>query len=267
MKNPPHTQVSEHEPVMHRLLTPTVRLFSAAIILVMGFGIASVFWKIPTNAEANHALFHGDMIDENIMATPLPCESLALLSHHERMQIELPTLDIAPAVGDGRDKIAQLYEPPAALIARVSEPHVSEPHVSEPHVSEPEGMVFPVAVEPMLLDDLLPSQPMRHIVERPIMLELVDRDFPSKPESVCTTERSDILLTTFHFAENSRASLSDSTELTLPSDPFSAAMPSATVPSAAVPSMASPSATVPPMPTLQPLVPIEFGNLAPLLPL
>ena len=242
MKNPPHTHVSEHEPVMHRLLTPTVRFVSAMVILVMGFGIASVFWKIPTNAETHHALFHGDMIDENIMATPLPCESLALLSHHERMQIELPTLDIAPVVGDGRDKIAQLYEPPAALIARIS---------------EPEEMVFPVMVEPVPLEELLPSQPMRHVVEKPIMLELVDRDFPSKPESVCTTERSDILLTTFHFAENSRASLGGSPELTLPSDPFSAAVPSVTVPSAALP----------PMPTLQPLVPIEFGNLAPLLPL
>ena len=247
MNNPPHAHVSEHEPAMHRLLTPTVRFFSAMVILVMGFGIASVFWKIPTNTETHHALFHGDMVDENIMATPLPCESLALLPHHERMQIELPTLDIAPVVGDGRDKIAQLYEPPAALIARIS----------EPRVSEPEETFFPVTAEPVSLEELLPSQPMRHIVEKPIMVELVDRDFPSKPESVCTTERSDILLTTFHFAENSRASVGDSTELALPSDPFSATLPSVVVPSAAFP----------PMPTLQPLVPIEFGNLAPLLPL
>ena len=239
MKSPP-MRIPEQEAVEHRLITPAVRVFSAGIILIMGLGIASIFWKMPSGDGTRHALFHGDVICDILTTTPLPCESLALLAPEERALIDLPVLDIAPMTGGGADKIAQMYEPPAVLIIHTpEEAKTTSPVMSE--VAENEEPVTPQRFTPM-----------RQVAEKPISLEPGDRDFQPKPTSVCITEKSDELNIKFQFAENSRASVDDSAEPELPSDPFS---------TASVPIV---SASVP---TLQPLTPIHFGNLSPLQPL
>ena len=236
---PPHISphVSEHEAVMHRFITPTARVASAAVILVMGLGIASIFWKMPSGNGTHHALFAEGMVDQNLAATPLPCESLALLSHEERTQISLPTLDIGPVAGVPTGMVVQIYEPPLALLAL--------------HTPEPESVITPVSLEAVSVSQQR-FEPMRHVVEKPILVEPACRDFPSKPTSVSTVETSDELLTLFQFAENSLATVDESAEPEPPSNPF--------------PVASAESVTVA-MPTLQPLTPIQFGNLAPLTPL
>ena len=218
---------------MHRIITPTARIFSAVVILIMGLGIASVFWKMP-NGESHHALFHGDIIDRELITTPLPSGEIALLSLEERALMELPMLDFVPVVGGGAEKYAQIYEPPDFFSPEREETIISQVVAIFPAVVETVREERPVL--PLIFE------PMRQIVEKPIFLETVDKDFQSKPASVSTAEKSDEFLTRFHFAENSLASFGDSVESELPSDPF-------------------------PMPALQPLTPIHFGNLSPLLPL
>jgi len=232
----PHVQVSEQEAVAHRLITPAVRIFSASVILIMGLGIASIFWKMPNGGEIYHALFHEDVLDENLVATPLPCESLALLSPEKRALIDLPAFEIAPLTGGGTDKIAQRYEPPT--VSTIHSPDQEE--TISPVIS-------PVAAETVEEEEPVTPQkftPMRQVAENPISLEPGDRDFQPKPTSVCTTEKSDELSMRFQFAENLRTTVDDSTEPELPSDPF--------------PNESAPTASVP-MSTLQPLTPIHFA--------
>ena len=225
MTSPPH-RVSERVTTIHHLITPTARILAAAVILVTGMGISAVFWKMPKSAE-HHALCHD--IDKNLAAAPLPSELTALLAPGE--QITLPAFDIAPVIDSGESKYAQAYPMPAVLAALDAEQGKLDVLSKEDETMIP---VTPKKIEPM----------RRIVVEKPIIVESVNREFPSKPESVNTTDKSDELLSMFHYAENSRTDVDHSAE---PADPFPEA-----------------ASTVP---VLRPLQSVQFSGLIPLTPL
>ena len=220
----PHC-VPECGTAMHRLVTPTARIFAAAVILITGMGISAVFWKMPGYSES-HALCHDGVVDENLITVPLPSESIARLSPDDR--ITLPALDIVPATDSGADKYTQVYPVPASLAALDAEQRQED---------EPTMPVTPQKFEPL----------RRVVVEKPIFVESINRDFQPQPISVSTVEKSEELHSKFHFAENIRADLEDSA---VPTDPFAGQMAASTIP------------------TLQPLQSIRFNNgLSPLVPL
>jgi len=218
---------------MHRLITPSVQIFVAAIILFTGAGVSAVFWKMPTGAKF-YELCHAEVVDKDLAAVPLPSESIASISSEEMKQMSLPTFDITPVVDSGAEKYAQIYEAPASLVA----------------LNVEQGKIAPVVAEESTPAPVSPQrfEPMRQIVEdKPITAEPVNKEFLSKPTSVSATEKSDELLPIFHFAENSKADVNDSVKSEQPADPF--------------PVMTAPT------PALQPLQPLQFENLSPLLPL
>jgi len=208
---------------MHRLITPTARVLMATVILFTGAGVSAVFWKMPTSA-GTYELYRADIADKNLAAVPLPSESVAAISSEEMGQIVLPAF--APVVDTGMEKYAQIYEAPASLAAF----HTEQPaHIP---ASSPVTRKF---------------EPMRQIIEeKSISIEPVNRDFPAKPVSIDTTEKSDELRQRFQFAENSKAELEHSMS-EQPADPF--------------------AKTAPPTSSLQPLQPLQFAGLSPLLPL
>jgi hypothetical protein len=232
MTSPTATRASEHATTLHRLVTPAARIFAATVILFTGTGIAAVFWKMP-NGNGIHALYHEGIVDESLVTTPLPSESVALLSPEERGQISLPALDIAPATDSGVEKYAQIYQAPVSLAA-----FNSEHGQTDSSAKEEESAIVPVVPQTFA--------PMRQIVEeKPISVEPVNREFQPKPVSVSTVEKSDEMLSMFHFAENSR--IERSAEPESPADPFSMAAVSA--------------------PALQALKPLPLDGLSPLRPL
>ena len=223
---PPRTSV--HGASMHRLNAPTSRILMAAVILFTGAGISAVFWKMPASAES-YELCNAGVVDKTLEAVPLPSESVAAISSEEVKQMALPALEVEPVADRGVEKYAQVYEAPASLAA-----------------PRPEVAVEHTAFKPVIPQKF---EPMRQIAEeKAIAVESVNREFPSKPASVSTTEKSDELLLRFHFAENSRADF-DSAASEQPADPFP-------VMSASAPSS-----------SLQPLQPLPLEGLAPLLPL
>ncbi|MDR0327097.1 MAG: hypothetical protein LBI05_02240 [Planctomycetaceae bacterium] len=212
MTSPPVSRISKSEISTHHLVTPTARICVAAIILMTGAGISAVFWKMPSDHEM-HALCQAEMIDKNLAATPLPSESIAMLSPEERGQMVLPELNIAPATDDGSGKYANVHPPQASW------------------ETVPQNL-----------------EPMRPIVEeKPFDVEPVSRDFQTSPAPVSTIEKSDEMLSKFHFAGNIRADFDEQTEPESPADPF---------PGTAIFTS-----------TLQQLQPIELSSLTPLLPL
>jgi len=218
---------------MHRLVTPTARIFAAIVIMITGTGVSAVFWKMPCNGEF-HALYHEGVVDKNLPDVPLPSEAIAAISLDEMQRMELPILEYAPVADDGVGKYAQVYAPPASL-AMLNAEREKIPLLTEEE--EPFKPIIPQKFEPM-----------RQIVdEQPVSVESVSRDFPPKPMGISTAERSDEMITLFHFAENSRANFESETEPVQPMDPFPIAATSA--------------------PALQPLKPLLFENLSPLLPL
>ena len=247
MTSPLPPGVSEHEMAMHRLITPTARILSAAVILITGMGISAIFWKMP-NGNAHYALYHDGIIDSGLMVTPLPSESIALLSLEERKQVMLPELEVSPVADGGIGKYTQVYEPPASVAVLDS-----ESRKIDSVVVEVEPVFAPVVPQKF--------EPMRPVIEeKPIAVESVSLEFQPKPTSVSTVEKSDELLSMFLFAENSRVDFdrlaesdsaeSDSAE---PIDPFSGAD--------------SFSRAVVSASELQPLKPIQLERLSPLLPL
>jgi len=234
---PPPLCVSEHEAAMHRLVSPTARIFSAAVILITGMGISAIFWKMP-QGNGSHALYYEGMIDQGLAATPLPSESFATLPPEVRGQMTLPELDFTPMAAEGIPKYTQVYTPPVSLAARNSDfPRVDTVSADENPVLVP---IVPQRFEPM-----------RQIMdEKPITVEPVDREFQSKPSSVSTVEKSDEMLSMFHFAENRRADSDLLSETESPVDPFADAFTIAVT-----------------TPALQPLQPLQLDALSPLLPL
>jgi hypothetical protein len=202
------------------------------IIMISGTGISAVFWKMP-NAHEMHALYHVEMIDKDLAATPLPSESMAMLTPEERGEMVIPALDITPAMDGGSGKYTQAYPLPASLAAR-----------NFPHSQDNEEEAVFIQVTPQTLE------PMRPILEeKPVAIEPVTRVFQPKPTSVSTTERSDEMLSMFHFAGNSRADFEERTEPESPANPFP-------VPESSIST-----------PALEPLKPIELSGLSPLVPL
>jgi len=221
---------------VQHLITPTARVFAATVILITGAGIATVFWKMPTGNEI-HDLYTADIVDKTLAATPLPSDSVALVAPGE---ISLPTLDIVPALGGGVEKYTQVYPAPVALAALNTEQEKKK--ADSPVIEENEREHVPVPVAPQEF------KPMRPIVEeKPVAVESVNLEFQPKPTSVSTIEKSDEMLSLFHFARNSMAEADRSAEPAPPADPF---------PVAAV--------SVPP---LQPLQPLAQNSLSPLRPL
>ena len=229
----PPPRASDHEAAMRRLITPTAQIVAAAVILVTGLGIASIFWKMP-NSNSTHALYNKDIIDPELATTALPSRSPALLSPEELAEIALPMLDIVPAAAQHTQQYTQLYPAPASLAGQV--PEAADPF---PPVME-QG-------EPMVPQKF---EPMRQVTEeKAISIEPVNKDFQPKPASVGTAEKSDEMLATFLFAGNSRidVDIDTSIEPAPPMDPF--------------PIVSAPT------PALQPLRPLQFGNLSHLQPL
>ena len=198
MKSSISPSTPEHRTGTHRLLSPTTRIFTAAVILFTGAGVSAVFWKMPTSAD-RYELCHADNVDKNLVSVPLPNQSTAALTTDEMNQMVLPTFDMAPITDGGEAKYAQVYEAPASLVSLNTKTKVEEPAWT----ATPQKF-----------------EPMRQIVEeRPISIEPINRDFLSKPVSVNTTEKSDELLQRFHFVENSRAEL-ERLASGQPADPF-----------------------------------------------
>jgi hypothetical protein len=214
---------------MHRLVAPSVRLFAATVILITGAGLSAVFLKMPNGAEC-HALYHEGIVNQDLAAVPLPSDSVAVISHDEMLQMDLPMLDSAPVADSGAPRYAQVYEAPPSLVAYHSE----------------RNSTVSLIEEESAMPDVLPTfEPVRKIVvEKPIIIEPVNKDFQPKPASVSTTEKSDELLMMFHFVENSREDFGYPAESVQPADPFPIAVTS----------------------TLRPLIPLN-ENLSPLLPL
>jgi len=231
MTSPASLCVPECGTTVQHLVMPTARIFAAAVILITGAGIAAVFWKMPTGNEM-HDLYQAEIVDKALAKTPLPSESVALFSPGE---ITLPTLDVAPALDGSAEKYTQVYSAPVSLAAFNTE----QEKTASPVVEE-EPAVMPVVPQKF--------EPMRQVVEKkPISIESVNREFQPKPTSVSTLEKSDEMLSLFHFVGNSRADVDHSAEPAQPADPF---------PVAAVPT-----------PPLQPLKPLSRDGLSPLLPL
>lgn len=232
MTSPPQ-KASEHGSTVHRLITPTIQILVAAVILFTGAGVSAVFWKMPTSAK-QHELYRSEIADPNLTAVPLPNEAVASISVEERSQIVLPALDVAPVADIGVEKYAQIYEAPASLVAQNPVQEKTPSEVAE------ESAVVPITPQKF--------EPVRHIVEKkPISIELVNREFPEKPTSVSTADKSDELLSMFHFAENGKSDFVDSTKSAPPADPF--------------------STMTAPVSRLQPLQPLQVESLSPLLPL
>jgi len=232
MTIPPNTP--EHGTGTHRLLTPTTRIFTAAVILFTGAGVSAVFWKMPVCAD-RYELCHADHVDKHLVSVPLPSRSVAALTTDEMDQIVLPAFDMVPITDSGEAKYAQVYEAPASLVSLNMETKVEEPAWT----ATPQKF-----------------EPMRQIVEeRPFSVEPINRDFLSKPVSVNTTEKSDELLQRFHFAENSRAEFERSVS-GQPADPFAT-------------EASKPTASLQPLQPLQlaslsPLLPLQEDELMPL---
>jgi len=240
MTSPIPPRVSERETAMNRFAGPSVRIFAATVILVTGTGVAAVFWKMPKAAES-HALYHEGVVDQELAAVPLPSATVAAISSEEMQQIDLPRLGIAPVLDEGIGRYAQVFPAPAPLAMINAEQGRS--------TQTPEEETFAPNTPQRF-------EPTRQIIEKkPISVEPVNRDFAPMPTSVSTTERSDELLTVFHFVENSRAELGNPPGQ--PTDPFSIRTPTDPFPVVA----ASPAST------LQPLQPISLDGLSPLLPL
>jgi hypothetical protein len=220
---------------MQYLVAPTTRIVAATVILITGAGIATVFWKMPTGNEV-HDLYRAEIVDRTLAATPLPSNSVALLAPGE---ITLPMLDIAPALDSRVEKYTQVYPAPVSLAALNTEQEKTT--TDSPIVEENAETLAPVPVVPQKFE------PMRHIVEKPVAIETVSREFQPKPASVSTLEKSDEMLSQLHFARNSMAEADRSSEPVPPVDPF---------PVAAVA-----------VPSLQPLQPLARNSLSPLLPL
>ena len=226
MTSPISPSVSERETAMNRLAGPSVRILAATVILATGAGIAAVFWKMPQAAEF-HALYHEGVIDQELAVVPLPSATVAAISSEEMQQINLPRLGMTPAIDDGALRYAQLFTAPAPLAAINAEQGRSAPEEETFTPSTPQRF-----------------EPIRQVIEeRPISVEPINRDFAPMPTTVSTTERSDELLTVFHFVENSRAELGNPPGQ--PADPF--------------PVAATSSASA-----LQPLQPIQLSPLLPL---
>jgi len=235
MSPPAPPRVSEREKTMHRLLQPTARIATAMVLLLVGAGVAAVFWKMPRSVET-HALYSEGIMDKDIADAPLPSASIALISPEEGAEMELPTLDMVPVPSSGAVQYGQVYPAPASLV---------------PLNAEQEKTPLPAMEEEIILTPVVPQkkfEPMRKIAEEmPISVESIDRHFLPKPVSVSTAEKMDELLAESHFAANERAVFDNATEARQPADPFPIA--------AAV------------SPGLQPLKPISSGGLSPLTPL
>ena len=233
MTSPPSLRVSEHHASTHHLVSPTARIFSATVILITGMGISAIFWKMPKGGEA-HALYHAGIIDQGLATTPLPSESIAMLSPEEREGMALPKLDYTPITDNGIEKYAQVYAPPVSLAAQNSD----FSKVETVSAKEESVLIPPIPKK---------FEPMRQIIEeKPISVEPVNREFQSKPSSVSTVEKSDEMLSKFHFAANRRADTERLSEPESPMDPFTIAVHT---------------------PALQPLQPLQLDALSPLLPL
>ena len=226
----PH-RVSEQGTTIHHLVAPAARILAAAVILITGLGISAVFWKMPGSSEF-HALCHDGVVDENLTAALLPSESNTVLAPDEH--ITLPALDgIVPVAGNGADKYTQVYPVPASLAALDAEQRIMDVASVEDEMTMP---AVPQKFEPL----------RRVVVEKPIFVESVNREFQPQPASVSTAEKSEELYSKFQFAENIRA---DSEDSAVPTDPFSVV-------------------AAPAMPALQPLQLIRLDNgLTPLIPL
>jgi len=236
MTPPPTQRVSEREALMYRLMSPTARIVSATVILITGMGLSAIFWKMPQSNE-RHALYCEGSIDQGVAATPLPSESIATLSPEVRERMTLPELDFTPIAAEGIPKYTQVYPLPVSLAARNSDSRVVTVSADEESVTVP---IVPQRFEPM-----------RQIIdEKPISIEPVNREFQLKPSSVSTVEKSDEMLSMFHFAENSRADSDLLSEQELPVDPFTDTFAIAVN-----------------APSLQPLQPLQPDALSPLLPL
>lgn len=230
MTSPIPPKSSGRETSAQRLITPAVQVVTAAIILFTGAGVAAIFWQMPTGSEY-YDLCQADVVDKDLAAVPLPHESVAVISPEAMQQIVLPTLGVAPTADSGAEKYAQAYDPPASLES------IHPIENKTPILVEEES---PVALQKF--------EPMRHIVEKkPIVLEPVDHDFLPKPESVSTAEKSDEMLSKFHFAENGKSDYDTSSVPLPPTDPFPLPQPSES--------------------PLQPLQPLSADGLSPLLPL
>jgi len=207
------------------------------VILITGMGISAIFWKMPQGNE-HHAFCHEAIIDQGLATTPLPSEAIAALSPEARGGMILPELDYMPAAAEGIGKYTQVYPPPVSLAVRNSD------STRVDTVSAEEEPVYVPSVP-------LRFAPMRQIIdEKPISVEPVIREFQSKPNSVSTTEKSDEMLTLFHFAENRKVDSELLSEPESPVDPF-----------------ADTFAIAASTPTLQPLQPLQLDVLSPLLPL
>jgi hypothetical protein len=202
---------------------------------VIGVGLATIFWKNPASNEI-HELYSAEIVDQTLVATPLPGDSVALLAPGD---ISLPTLNIAPAMDGGGEKYTQVYTAPVSLAALNTEQEKPKPD-SQP-VEEDAGALPPLPVVPQKFE------PMRQVVEKPVAFETVNREFQPKPTSVSTLEKSDEMLSLTHFARNSMAESDRLAEPAPPTDPFPVATTSA--------------------PALQPLQPLPQNSLSPLLPL
>jgi len=223
---------------MNRLAGTSARIFAATVILVTGAGVAAVFWKMPQAAE-HHALYHEGVVDQELAAVPLPSAAVAAITPEEMQQITLPRLGMTPTIDDGALRYAQVFAAPAPLAAINAERGRSVPE------TETFTPITPQRFEPI----------RQVIEEKPISVEPVNRDFAPMPTSVSTTERSDELLTVFHFVENNRAELGNSPGP--PTDPFPMRASADPFPVAATPSASA----------LRPLQPIQLDGFSPLLPL
>ena len=244
MTSPIPPRVSDHETVMSRLAVPSTRIFVATIILATGTGVSAVFWKMP-KASDSHALYNNGVADPELAMVPLPNETSAAISHEEMQQIILPDFDIAPVAADGAGQYAQVYPAPGPL-AMANMEHIG---------------ALPEEKEPALIP-VVPQEfkPMREMIdEKPISVEPVNWDFAPMPTSMSTTERSDELLATFHFVENSRVENNRINSNNLsepPADPFPLH-----------PADPFPIANTLTLSTLPPLQPLQLDGLSPLLPL
>ena len=232
MKSPTPPPNSDHGVPMHRLVTPTARLFAATVILITGTGVSAVFWKMP-NGMGSHALYHEGIVDKNLSAVPLPSDAVAAISQDEMKQMELPTLDFMPTVDGGAEKYAQYYQTPEA---------VAMLNIGQDKVNSFEEEEYHEAMIPQKFE------PVRHIVEKkPIAIEPVSRKFMPKPTNVNVSDRSDDLFLEFQFVGNNRGNFGIGQEPEQPADPFPVAAAS--------------------LATLAPLKPLLFDDLPPLLPL
>lgn len=271
---PPHD--AERESVMSRLALPTTRILIAIVVLITGAGIGSIFWKMPT-ANEHHALYGAGVVDDGLVAVPLPGEAVAAISPEEIRQISLPALEMMPVTADVVGKAIPLPGEAVAAISPEEMKQISLPDLEMmPVTADGVGkyaQVYPAPAPLAMVNAeqgnavmkeeapvMVPAapqkfEPMREIIEeKPISIEPVSREFAPIPTSASTTERSDELLAMFHFVQNNKIDLSSPLEP--PADPFPV-QPADPFPVAATPTLS----------TLPPLPPLQLGSLSPLLPL